>query len=817
MSYEPGGRANKSGNKYEAEYVVYCLLDILKEKISYIIYEPLGDDQQGIDLLIENSEGIIERQQCKGSNGGQGFWCLSTANKKNLFKYWKIHLERDNSGLVTLVSPLPFPLLGGIINRAKDSSENADDFFNFQIGQSGKKVRDFFENFCNVMDIDPNNEQDKEKCMSYLKRIKLNQIPEMYLSEMIKEKIDYLISGNVDKIFSLLFAWVQTGNILGGKIDQSVIYKFLKKNKLSLKSLANDSRIKPQVDILNNEFKKKFFAINDDMIDRKEFSECRKIIDAQESLIIHGQAGRGKSGCTIDIIEYCENNKIPFIAVKLDTHIPQSNTTTWGKDLGLPASITHCLHSISKTRQSVIILDQLDTLRWTHTNFQNALSVCAQVIREVERLNNERIHKISLIFVCRTYDLENVNVIKSLFYASDDPNLTMKWNKIKVHDFDDVTVKNVVGKHYDNLSNKLKEILRVPSNLYIWQHLDPDLNYTYCTTESLLISKWLEQLSEEYRRSISNSLSFKEIVDKIVSFMVNNNSTSISSTHFSLFSKSIECLSSSSLITVQNNRISFIHQTIFDYFLADKMLNDYYISKNIVAVIGEKKMQSPPRRYQLQMFLERLVEDSIPNFINAGIGMFESESIRFSFKYVFLEVLSQIELIDENIEKFVIDYCENKVIGNRLIETVIKSREKYVRLLLRHEILHKWYCGDGNKKDLVIDLLYSIYPYLDLEFSQYIEEYIIQPGMENNSIDRLFLHDINQDTDDFFEIRMKFYRQNPSRANQYTRTSSNYGYRDIRFIRILSLLLNQKKDENKKKELKKEIVNLMYIHQARMQ
>ena len=34
-----------------------------------------------------------------------------------------------------------------------------------------------------------------------------------------------------------------------------------------------------------------------------------------------------------------------------------------GKDLGLPASIVHCIHSVSKNERAVIILDQLDALR----------------------------------------------------------------------------------------------------------------------------------------------------------------------------------------------------------------------------------------------------------------------------------------------------------------------------------------------------------------------------------------------------------------------------------------------------------------------
>lgn len=46
---------------------------------------------------------------------------------------------------------------------------------------------------------------------------------------------------------------------------------------------------------------------------------------------------------------------------------------------------------------------------------RSGLAVCMELIRQVENLNYERKKKIIIMFVCRTYDLENDNNIKSLF------------------------------------------------------------------------------------------------------------------------------------------------------------------------------------------------------------------------------------------------------------------------------------------------------------------------------------------------------------------------------------------------------------------
>jgi hypothetical protein len=52
MPYELGGRADKSGNRFEVRWVIYQMLKVLDEKLDYVVLEPLGDDEQGVDIWI---------------------------------------------------------------------------------------------------------------------------------------------------------------------------------------------------------------------------------------------------------------------------------------------------------------------------------------------------------------------------------------------------------------------------------------------------------------------------------------------------------------------------------------------------------------------------------------------------------------------------------------------------------------------------------------------------------------------------------------------------------------------------------------------
>ena len=56
---------------------------------------------------------------------------------------------------------------------------------------------------------------------------------------------------------------------------------------------------------------------------------------------------------------------------------------------------------------------------------------------------------------------------------------------------------------------------------------------------------------------------------------------------------SLEFLSSNAFLIIQDNKVSFAHQSILDCFLAEKMLKRYYEGEDIVDIIGTKEKQTP--------------------------------------------------------------------------------------------------------------------------------------------------------------------------------------------------------------------------------
>lgn len=404
-------------------------------------------------------------------------------------------LNRDCSRKVALVSPMACSFLFDLHNRECNTSSIAEEFYSIQIMKSSKEFQKFYKSFCSERSLNSDVDADVLKSIDYLKRIYYKQISEYELQELIFQNIQYLFSSERKTVNNAFLSLIVMEDILGKEITQTVLIEYFTKQGITFRLKVGDKKILPRISEVNQEYRENFRPLHGGLIFRKEFDDCIKEIANEKSIIIFGNAGYGKSGCTEAILNYCEEKNIPHIAIKLDRRIPHKNCEFWGQELGFPNSIAHSIHLISRNENAVIILDQLDALRWTQAYSSEALAVCMELIRQIKYLNYERKKKIVLVFVCRTYDLENDNNINSLFEKQDSPE--NDWEIVRVNDFEEDVVKEIIGENFEQLSYKLKKLLRIPSNLYIWQHLDKEKFYEDCLTTSHLIDKWFEQICKK--------------------------------------------------------------------------------------------------------------------------------------------------------------------------------------------------------------------------------------------------------------------------------------------------------------------------------
>ena len=215
MPLEKGGRADKKGNQYETNCIIYEILKVLNEINYSVVVEALGTDEIGTDILITTFEGIKEHQQCKARNASKISWGISDLKAKDILSAWKIQLNRNDDRKVALVSPMECSFLVDLNDRAHNTSGKAEDFYNIQILESSKEFRKFYESFCKEMGVDIKKNEYVLKSIDYLQRIYYKRMSEYELQELINQSIQFLFISERSAVYNAFVSFVVTKDILG--------------------------------------------------------------------------------------------------------------------------------------------------------------------------------------------------------------------------------------------------------------------------------------------------------------------------------------------------------------------------------------------------------------------------------------------------------------------------------------------------------------------------------------------------------------------------------------------------------------------------
>lgn len=745
MAYELGGRAGKSGDNYERNYVISLLLEIVQEKINGIKFEPLGDEESGTDVVIYNKNGSKLFAQCKGRNGSTEYW--TAASLRDIFAKMVRHLERDDTNEVALVTPLNCTMLEDLIKRAKTNDGNQNDFYNSQILTS-PEMEKFYQTLCNGYELRgiPKNELDIIKSISYLSRTQFWQMPDTSMKKIIKEKIEVNFLGDSEIIISQLQDYVINSDIFGNKITIYELDEFFKTRGIEYRNLSKNPAIFPKIQELNQLFWENNSLINNSLIERTEMLKCFEHLLNDQSIVIHGKAGIGKTGCVKGIIEQCKHKRIPYLAVSLDSYTEVYNSEQLGELLGLPASPVFCLDSISRESKAVLLLDQLDALRWTQSHSQAAINTCKQLIKEVESLNKDREQKIIIAFVCRTYDLKNDTQIQSLFNKEN-----AVFQEVEISELASNILEELVGEEYQNLSNKQRELLRVPVNLYIWKNIENETRNTFIKTSDL-VEAWLNDIEKKYQ---SNSIAdIKKQLFQVVDVFEKKNTQSVSINLLNDINNRVsECLITSGVIQEQNKRITFVHQLILDDLIGKRMMQRYENGEGICEILGHKNRQTPQKRYQLQCLLENIIEQvGTREFLQCGDTLFKSDNVRYYNKFLFFEILN-VTKIDRNIKNFILGNLNDDDYFQCFKRYIFLYNATYSEMLFNAGVIKEWLETPSQSEyceQLLVSVRDSINPTILIELSKYVT---------NDQMIRFLPGDIAKDTDDLFTLRCQLYLQ----------------------------------------------------------
>lgn len=741
MAFERGGRTDKFGNRYEDRYVVNRMIALLREQISSITIEPVGEDESGVDLLIDKGNGIQEFHQCKARNDDSDRWTLASLAKHKMFAHIREHVKSKNEFYIW-VSPLTFIGLSDLCTAARNSP-SADIFYNFQLSLERKKLFDQIRNRLGLSE----SEDGVEQTLFYLHQIEFAQIPDNTLSaEMDCQNLESLFIGDGETIYDVLINFPKR-DYYGKPITALTLVQYLKQRGFQRRTYADNIKISAKIQDLNNEFADWFHPIKEFLFETVAAQRIIQNIENETNVLLLGAAGSGKSGCVGVLQKYLENNHIPYLAIKLDKHPPAYSIDQYSKDLELPISPVLALERmVAKESVGVLILDQLDSLRWTSAHSETALPICKKMLMQARGVSDK---KIIVVLVSRAFDFENDTELKAL--CSD----LQEWSIIHVEPWDENTVKQLVGADiFVQLPPQTRKLLQSPNNLAIWMNLDSDLRYSAFKGSTELIESWLQQTRKHITQHDISRVALDDCLKKLL--RCSRKSSAVPRSILNAEEAVIDFCLSEGLLYQNKSTVSFSHQSIADYLNVEQNLNAIYEQDiPVSATLPEFDKQLPNIRIQTQMLWLKLLDGEESFFLAKGREFLESEGIRFYYKCTFWEALGQSDSPGENAFGLIRQYWGDTAWHDFLYRVVFCGHFPFACHYVSYGFAETW------MEPQALQLLSTIFTQEPEFVLDCLEPYAFQNEQTDRDIYQCFSFSPTEKSDRVFSFRMRILKKYP--------------------------------------------------------
>ncbi len=748
MSLLPGGRTDKTGNEYEKHYLAILLLRLVNGELTSITVEPVGPNKDSVEYTAVDKAGNRYHYQCKLSNGTQNKWRTCDLKEYDVFNRAREIIETDPKNIYVFVSPLSYGELDQLCDRARTSA-SVEDLKN-QL--TNKEIRKAWEDCAKQLRLNESDDTDARKMMSILSRWEFVTVPfSMESKRDLSSRVNCLFSGDSKAARELLENYANSNQRFVVPITaDEIIHAMSERGHKFRKHLYGENNI-TKINSLNEIFLNSFHPINSKIIHRSETDKVLAEITNGNSVILHGKAGYGKSGCVYEIVNKLRENGTLLLALNLAHDPPSTTSEQYGKALGLTQSPVYCLYNIAAGKPCMLILDQLDALRWTSQHSSSALAVCKQLISEANNMNKHFDGHISLVFITRTFDLETDANLRNLF--SNDENKTFRWSKEEISHFSAGDVINVIDENYNTLSHKLQNLLLTPSSLYIWTTLTDSSAARNITTPFELMEKWWEQILENCESTGISKSAVTSLRDTIVDKLEKRPDSKLPRQFFIDSQKELQAMISNGLLVENNNAVSFSHQSFLDHFAVSNMVTKIYDGASILEVTDNRDKQTPYMRYRLLRVLQILSDDE-DTLLGVCDDILRSEEVRYYFKCAVFEVMGQCENPGDALLEYAYGYFENPDWHSYVYNTVYLGHPAFVQNLNDHG-RYDWSANDG------LELLRSINTKAQDFVYGKISPFCFQTEEKDKELYLVLSHSCANDSPEILEFRLKLLHMYP--------------------------------------------------------
>jgi hypothetical protein len=638
MSGSSGGRADKLGNRYEGLWVAYQLLRLLAEEVASVQLEAIGDDEQGVDVWVTACDRTRDAQQCKRKNRTVGRWGTGELARQDVLKNLAAQLGRDASARFTFVSAHPAPELRELCDAARAAGGDPEAYFKNTLAVAAHA--EHLRKFCQAVGASEHDLGDRWRAFDLLRRTFTHLFEDSPEGRGVVTLLARcLVTGNPETVVEVLANFAQDNLTKAISVEQ--VRSHLRDRGLPPARLAGNPLAAQQVERLRDEFRESLrpSLIHSALVPRPEAVAVLDLLNSQPErrlVVLHGRGGAGKSCVLLQLTELLERRGVPYLPLRLDRRTPQTSSLRYGTDVcGLPESPAVVLHALNPGRLTVLIVDQLDAVRWTAAHASAPWEACREVIDDALGLPG-----VAVVVACRTLDLKDDQQIHAWHSAR-------KGQEVAVGDLSEGAVEAAVvaaGGNYAGLTSRQKVLLRSPLHLALWTQVVANGGTPggWATHADLLRSFWRSRFDAAAKMGVL-AAETRDAVNALVEEMDRREELAAPARTLDPFPKAAAALKSLHVVVEAGRQVTFAHQTYFEYQLAARLLDDAQGGGRSVLDWVRQGEQSLLRRDQLRLVLTLLRDEDASEYVRTvrGLVLAPPGDIRFHLRQLTLRVLGE--------------------------------------------------------------------------------------------------------------------------------------------------------------------------------
>ena len=693
MSFLKGGDTDKRGNYYENKFITYKYAELLCGEIKSIQQETYHqDEEKGVDVIVTSTNGQKIYYQCKARNGIKDYWDVD--DLENVIKKAILH---TNVCKFYLVSPLSSNhVLKDLCERSRKFSELKDFEENGLGGQKQKTI------YNKVVKFLP--QSSTEEILNFFHNFDFFFLPDdrVYIQNYLNTKA-YI--QDIDMAYDILCSYIESNSKLQTPLFFDEIYNYLKRMGVSSFALnrENDCQMLKEIqanfiESLNRR------RINNRDYTRKESDELYNSIFNNKFTILNGESGCGKSIITKQVCDKLIQGNITFLPIDLSIYSLNTNYVNFCKDLGLSGTISMSINQIKAPGKSFVIIDQIDSIQWGSPSDHQAKDLCSELIKETLNYND-----INVLFVTRSINTEEVK--KLIDYETKKTIRNIETiNVYSIGKLEEKVIKTIIPE-FDNLSIQLKSLLMFPNNIKYYIDIKSSSKNNIATINELIKT----YLNERFILLKDEEDSAKDIITQIVNLLKNNNASSIHKNSLHKFSDNLICKLKSNGIIVENNEmIKFAHQSLYDFYIAEKLYEDYERGINVNKILLEYANKPIENYNKIKQFLEMLYRDYTKFCHNLDLILFDIR-IPFIFKKLAFNYFSLLNESYYGYTDLYIKLKNSKVYGKRYLYNLTAGKNILFKVLVEDKFIDSL-INSNIKEDnvLALNILLSLQDSVDI-------------------------------------------------------------------------------------------------------